>query len=239
MTEDCRSVHDHIMQTHQYTGDSRDCLPVSFASKTRTRRRWLRPFLYSLLGVIIVGGGAVSMWRLPVYAEGIAQSAAKKTSRGQQPVQAKSDVSTDPFSTATSKAGVMACAATYVGLGKALTEGTQFMVQTHTAKANVDRHGVQGVIGMTFQSSTDGNYAGPAAGLVFATPTVQGCEGNAVRVVPFVQNCEAATAFLPQDSQVMQPLSGLAVYSLPTGGHAMLVPAGTGCVAISILRGSA
>ncbi|MFT3940249.1 hypothetical protein [Rhodopseudomonas sp.] len=77
---------------------------------------------------------------------------------------------------------------------------------------------MQGLVGKTFQGSADGNYNGPAAGLVFAAPTAKGYEGTMVRVVPLAQICEAVADLLLKGSLPLQPLSSMAVYTLATGG---------------------
>lgn len=143
-------------------------------------------------------------------------------------------VNVDLFLKHASDAGATACAGVYASLGKALTNGNPFMVQTQSAKENANAHSLQGVVGMSYQSET-GN-AGPAAGLVFAAPVGTSCEGHMVRVVPVARNCQDTAALLPKESSPLPPLNGIPVYSLPAGGQAMLIPASAGCVAISIVR---
>jgi hypothetical protein len=108
------------------------------------------------------------------------------------------------------------------------------MVQTQTGKTDADRRSMQGVVGMLYKSEK--GYSGPASGVVFAAPNGQTCEGDMVRVVPFAQNCQAAEALLPKGSARQEALAGTPVFALPAGGQAILLPAGEGCVAISILR---
>jgi cytoskeletal protein RodZ len=130
--------------------------------------------------------------------------------------------------------GANTCATTYASLGWALTQGTQFAVQTQTSEKDPNEHSVQGIAGMTF--SDPKLYIGPAVGVVLATPTGSTCEGNMVRIVPFTQSCEAASALLPQGSTLQNPLGGIPIYTLTTGGQALLMPSGSGCVVISVLR---
>lgn len=252
MTEQPRSIHDRIMQARHTTGDGRDGFAVDPAmSHTRATspRLWQRPLIYGIAAAALLGGVGLGVWQFPVLAENITQAAGKKPvqpSTAQPASQAQPQSSTnapaqpnaasDPFQTHAEQAGAKTCTATYAALGKMLTDGTQFMVQTQTAKAEVDQHALQGVVGITFPPSKDGNFTGPAAGLVFAAPTAQGCEGTMVRVVPFPQNCQAAVNLLPKGSQQLQPLSGLPVFALASGGQAMLMPAGNGCVVLSIMR---
>ncbi|SDD07613.1 hypothetical protein SAMN05216337_1007112 [Bradyrhizobium brasilense] len=247
MSEPTQSIHDRIMSVRRATGGGRD----AFADEDEIvpRRRWLRNALYGVSAVVALSVSGFGLYQIPVVAESFAQVTGKpKTTPQPRARAAQKDnlgtsaatpaaaaAATDPFLTHASQAGVKACALTYSGLGKSLTNGTEFMVQTQTAKTDADRRGLEGVVGMTFPSGR-GDYSGAAAGVVFAAPTAQGCEGNMVRVVPFVQNCQAAAGFLPKGSQPLQPLSGLAVYALSTGGQAMLMPSGNGCVVVSILR---
>lgn len=232
MTEEPKSIHDRIVAARRETGDGRTAFEARGDAPV-PRRGWGRTLLYTVAGIVLIGGAGIGVYQFPVFAESAAQASGKKAQPEQQLAGAGAS---DPFLTHATQAGANACAATYAELGKALADGTQFMVQTQTAKADVDRHALQGVVGMAFRSSKDGEYTGPAAGLVFAAPTSQGCEGTMVRIVPFAQSCQAAAAFLPKGSQQQQPLSGLPVFALSTGGQAMLMPAGTGCIAISIVR---
>ncbi|ACL62631.1 hypothetical protein [Methylobacterium nodulans] len=246
MTNQMQSIHERIMTARRATDNGRGGLS-GLDDAASSRRRWLRPLLYGTTCAILLAGGGFGLYQFPVFAETAAQQVTGKPKAAPQPAprRAQPDNAATPAAAATAPAdlflthanelGVKTCAATYAGLGKALTEGTQFTVQTQTAKADADRYGVQGVVGMAFPSGK-GGYSGTAAGIVFAAPTAQGCEGDMVRVVPFAQNCQAAAAFLPKGSQPLQPLSGIAIYALSTGGQAMLMPSGNGCVAISILR---
>ena len=135
-----------------------------------------------------------------------------------------------PFVAHMRQAGIKTCGTVYPALGQLLTEGSQFMVQSSWNRAAPDAHSVLALVGMTYGTA-------PAAGVVFASPSGNRCDGNLVRVVPFAEDCNAATRRLPQGSSPAANLAGVAVYNLPAaGGQAMLLAAGTGCVALSILR---
>ncbi|ENN86544.1 hypothetical protein RHSP_64224 [Rhizobium freirei PRF 81] len=236
-----KSIHQRIMDARRDTGGDRD---LSANHEEPTKKGWRRPLIYAIAAVVVIAAGGIGFYKFPVLGESIAQAMDKQKAAAdpaptpQQRISAEAaPATTDLFLTHAKQAGANSCAATYAGLGNSLTNGTQFMVQTQTAKAEPDRHSLQGIVGMMFKS--DKGYSGPAAGLVFAAPTGEGCEGNMVRVVPFQQNCQAAASFLPQGSQAIQPLSGVPVYALGTGGQAMLMSAGSGCVAISIIRSGA
>lgn len=253
MSEEQKSIHERIMSARRPPGDGRD-LVNDRGPAVAAKCRQLRILLYSGAGLALAIGCGYGAWQFPVFAETVAQITGhagtgkpnmptQPAPRGEQrpdtassAVQADAAAGGDLFTGHANGAGAKACAAVYGALGKALTDGTQFMVQTQSGKTDPDHHALQGLAGMSFKGSQDGGYSGPAAGLVFVAPVAQGCEGNMVRVVPFQQSCEAATALLPKGSQPLQPLSGVPVFELPAGGQAMLLPAGQGCVAISILR---
>lgn len=135
-----------------------------------------------------------------------------------------------PFVNHIRQAGIRTCGTVYPALGQLLTEGSQFMVQSSWHQGAPDAHAVQALVGMRY-----GTLA--AAGIVFASPSGNRCDGNLVRVVPFAEDCNTATGKLPQGSTYVANLSGIPVYNLPgTGGQAMLLAAGTGCIALSVLR---
>ncbi|MGN6451308.1 MAG: hypothetical protein ACTHLK_22490 [Brucella intermedia] len=140
-----------------------------------------------------------------------------------------------PFADHARQAGIRTCAATFVGLGKMLADGTKFATQTKWSQQEADRHSVQAIVGMSFASSS---YNGPAAGIVFAAPTGKSCEGSMILVVPFQQSCQQAVIQLPGGSSPSITLEGnIAVFDFPNnGGQAVLLPAGTGCVVMSVVR---
>lgn len=181
--------------------------------------------------IAMVGGALAQTTTKPPQARPAPQPAP----RPQPPAAASAkDGSGEPFIKHASDAGVRVCAPTYAALGNLLTNGTQYMVQTQTGKTEADRHALQGVVGMNFKS--DKGYSGPAAGLVFAAPVGNACEGTLVRIVPFQQNCQSVTAALPPNSPPQQELAGLQNFQLSTGGQALLLPSGQGCVVISVVR---
>lgn len=147
---------------------------------------------------------------------------------------ARPDANADLFLKHAVDAGVSACAGVYASLGKALTNGNPFMLQTQSAKENANTHSLQGVAGISYRSETGDD--GLAAGLVFAAPVGNSCEGQMVRVVPVPKPCQAITGLLPKGSTPLPELSGIPAYAFPGDGQAMLMPAGTGCIAISIVR---
>ncbi|MBC8716391.1 hypothetical protein [Ochrobactrum sp. Marseille-Q0166] len=202
------------------------------------RPRWL---MFGAGGILLLLVAGLGVYNLPHLAgiiaqanEGTGRQQSDVDSRGQNPeAAARRD---DPFFSHANQAGVEHCANTYSALGQALAAGTQFMVQTQTAKSDPNKHAILGLVGMTFPDRKSDRYVGPATGLVFAAPTSAGCEGSMVRIVPFPMGCAETVSLLPKDSAQQKSLSGLSVYALSTGGQAVLMPAGEGCIAVSIVR---
>ncbi|UTD26092.1 hypothetical protein DB459_03290 [Bradyrhizobium sp. WD16] len=236
-----QSIHDRLMSPRPVAATAP---PSSPASKTRTARSWGRILALTAAGLVLAGGVGFLAYENLVGSEANAQSASGKPPQAASQPQAhpqqqstptaSAPGAADPFTTHAAQAGIKTCASTYAALGRALTEGSQYMVQTQTGKTDADRRSMQGVVGMLYKS--DNGNSGPASGVVFAAPNGQSCEGDMVRVVPFAQNCQAAEALLPKGSARQEALAGTPVFALPAGGQAILLPAGAGCVAISILR---
>lgn len=131
-------------------------------------------------------------------------------------------------------AGMRTCAATYAQLGESLTAGSQYMLQTEVGRNDPDRQAAQGLVGLLYNG--DKGFTGQAGGMVFVAPTANGCEGAMTRIVPFPQDCQAAAAMLPQGSTQLPSLAGIPMFQLGTGGQALLISSGQGCVAISVVR---
>lgn len=153
---------------------------------------------------------------------------------GSAPVDLAGVAKTNPFAAHALQAGANTCAASYAAVGKALTDGSQYMVKTGTSKQDRGRHALQGVVGMQYQN--DSLYSGAAAGVVFSAPVGKSCETQTVRVIPLPQSCENAVAMLPKGATPAQPLENVGIYQLADGGQVMLVPATNGCVAVSVQR---
>lgn len=247
---EAQSIYQRIMNARCITDDGRTFSGDAHLPELARRHR-LSPISYAVPGAALLGVLAFCLYQFPAIEDAIAQVSGKQSrSTFEPPPRPKFDetagpssvvglrgttaLPVNPFDAHAAAQGVKACAATYSALGKALTDGSQFMVVTQTARSDADQHSVQGVVGMAYVSGR--GYTGPAAGLIFAGPTARGCEGNGVRVVPSPQNCQAFAAALPQGSQPFQQLSGIPVYVLSTGEQTMLVPAGSGCIVVSIVR---
>lgn len=212
------------------------------------------PWRYALMGMALplVVIGVAAAWHFhPSWIEALAQhsrasaqapvqspAAAPGPAPGAQAaVKAATDAATaqneSPFLTQARQADAKTCAGVYQTLGTVAVEGSQYATQAIWSKTEADNRAIQGMTGMTYSAGT---YVGPAAGVVFASPTGEKCEGIMVRVVPFQQSCEAVTALLPRGSAASSKLSEVAIYNADPGLQVMLIPAGTGCTALTILR---
>jgi hypothetical protein len=150
--------------------------------------------------------------------------------------EAKPVLADTPFLQHAKQAGLQACSSVFPVLGELLTNGAKYDVQSLWNREAADNHAMQALVGMNY--STD-NYSGPAAGVVFASPTKSACEGTMVRVAPFSTSCANIPTNLPQGSKLANNLGQVSVYDLGDGkGSALLLPAGNSCVVISVATAS-
>jgi hypothetical protein len=148
---------------------------------------------------------------------------------------AKAATTANPFQDEAGKLAVRKCANLFSALGRTVTNGAAYGVQSQAEKTSPDTHAVQGVVGMTYSGS---GYSGQAAGIVLAAPVGQGCEGQLVRVAPFQKPCKDVLGLLPAGSTSSGVLSGVPLYTLGGNqGQAMLIASGTGCVVVTVARG--
>lgn len=238
-----QSIYDRLTSPRPDTATAPQLSP---ASETHITSSGGRILALAAAALVLVSGGVFFAYENLIGSEASAQNASGKQPQGKaapqpqaRPQQQSAPTASapgiaDPFTAHAAQAAIRTCASTYAALGKALTEGSQYTVQTQTGKTDADRRSVQGVVGMLYKSGE--GYSAPASGIVFAAPNGQSCEGEMVRVVPFAQNCQAAEALLPKGSARQEELAGIPIFALPAGGQAILLPAGRGCVAISVLR---
>jgi hypothetical protein len=150
--------------------------------------------------------------------------------------QAAAPSSARVFHEQATKLGVRRCANLFAGMGEVVSNGAAYTVQTQTGGAAPDGHGVQGVVGMTYNTP---GYTAQAAGVVLAAPVGGKCEGQLVRVAPFQRTCKDVVGQLPAGSTVAGSLSGVPLYNLGGGqGQAMLVSSGDACVVVTVARGA-
>ncbi|WEX75351.1 hypothetical protein PYH37_000749 [Sinorhizobium numidicum] len=139
-----------------------------------------------------------------------------------------------PFQKHANQAGVHTCAKVFAALGEALTLGSTYTEQTQWNTSSPDTHPVQAIAGMTYDLP---DYKAQAAGVVFASPIGQGCEGGFVRVAPFQRTCQEIVQTLPKGSVLADNLSNTMLFNLANdGGQALLVPTGNACVVVSVAR---
>ncbi|CAN7364082.1 hypothetical protein [Mesorhizobium sp. LjRoot246] len=216
-----------MSQQDQFTPAKRT--PTVEADRQRrvepTPRRWPRVAGYSLLGLVVAGlGFAAGNYAAIANLIGSATAAQAETATPALP--------DTPFLEHVKQAGVQACSTVYPVLGQILTNGTKYSVKSLWNDQAADKHAVQAFVGMDYASE---RYSGPAAGVVFASPTATGCEGAMVRVAPFASPCADIATILPQGSKITDHLGQVEVYELGgNSGEALLLPTGKSCVVISV-----
>ncbi|MGK6353998.1 hypothetical protein ACMGDH_02075 [Sphingomonas sp. DT-207] len=140
------------------------------------------------------------------------------------------------FQDQASKLGVRRCANLFAALGETVSNGAVYTVVAQSGGAAADGHGVQGVVGMTYNAP---GYTAQAAGVVLAAPVGEKCEGQLVRVAPFQRACKDVVGQLPAGSTPAGNLSGVPLYILGGNqGQAMLVSSGNSCVVVTVARGA-
>lgn len=217
-----QSIHDRIMSRNK----SDDVIPNVVNHQEKRRWSWRRTVIFSLLGLAVVSTAASAIARYDIVQNIISQPAVAGTNEANQ---ALADT---PFLQHARQAGLQSCSTVFPALGELLTNGTQYNVQSIWNNEAADKHAVQALVGMNY--ATQG-YSGPAAGIVFAAPTASGCEGSMVRVAPFTTSCSDISVKFPNGSKLVNSLGQIGVYELGNnGGNAMLLPAGSGCVVISV-----
>lgn len=223
------SIHDELMERQDGQAS------IDRGTQDHGRKNMIRTIILTIIGTVVVGGVCLALWQLQLINKVFAPSAySQKSSR-----VSSQKTPDNLFARHAADAGVATCQGMYAMLGDALTEGGRYMVKTEMASSNPNLHSLQGLVGLQYQNQ--GNNNGSAAGIVFAapTPTGQNCEGTMVRVVPFAQNCQVAANLLPQGSRQGEALSGVPTFTMPNGGHVMLLPSGNSCVVLSVVRGAA
>ena len=179
--------------------------------------------LYPALGTLVAGTAS-------------AQAQAPVQGKPAQAATAPADASANnnPFQAHVAQAGVRTCANLFATLGQALTAGSTYAVQTQWDNTSPDTHAVQAVAGMSYNLP---DYKTQAAGVVFASPVGQTCEGGFVRVAPFQRSCQEVAGTLPKGSLPADNLSNTMLFNLANnGGQALLVPTGNTCIVVSVAR---
>ena len=205
---------------------SDDVIPNVVNHQEKRRWSWRRTVIFSLLGLAVVSTAVSAIVRYDIVQNIISQPAVAGTNEANQAL------AETPFLQHARQAGLQSCSTVFPALGELLTNGTQYNVQSIWNNEAADKHAVQALVGMNY--ATQG-YSGPAAGIVFAAPIASGCEGSMVRVAPFTTSCSDISVKFPNGSKLVNSLGQIGVYELGNnGGNAMLLPAGSGCVVISV-----
>ncbi|MBZ9710839.1 hypothetical protein LB543_29480 [Mesorhizobium sp. ESP7-2] len=206
--------------------DRRRIVEPDRKSSVEPPRRWPRIVGLSLLGLVMMGIGFAGA-NYAAIAGLVGSPTAAQAEAAAPPALPDS-----PFLQHVKQAGVQACSTVFPVLGQLLTTGTKYSVKSLWNDQAADKHAVQAFVGMDY--ATD-RYSGPAAGVVFASPTASGCEGAMVRVAPFASPCADIPSVLPQGSKITDHLGQVEVYELGGNtGEALLLPTGNTCVVISI-----
>lgn len=219
-----QSIHDRIM--------SRDGGATSHSAATepaiKPGRSWGRTALVVAVGILVLGGTGITALQFPAVVSVFAQGTTG------EPPKVDPALPTTPFVEHVKQAGIKTCGTVFPVLGQLLANGAQYNVQSQWHDAEPDKHSVQALVGMNYASPS---YAGPAAGLVFASPNGASCEGSMVRIAPFPQKCTEMPATLPTGSTLASTLGPIPVYNLAdNGGQVLLLPSDQSCIVISVTQ---
>jgi hypothetical protein len=221
-----QSIHDRIMSRQR--GHSPELIEAG--SSHGHGRKWLKVVVPSILGIVALSGLGYAALNYAPIQRAVLKMAAAETN------DAKPALTDTPFLQHAKQAGVQACSSVFPVLGELLTNGAKYDVQSSWNREAPDSHAVQALVGMNYST---GDYSGPAAGVVFASPTKSACEGTMIRVAPFSASCANMSSNLPQGSRLANNLGQISVYDLGGGkGNALLLPAGNSCVVISVATAS-
>jgi hypothetical protein len=240
-----QSIQDRILTGTQTLAPPEP--PASPPSARRSVWRVLRnAALAGMFAVVVAAAVVLSFYFCPPLGRFIAETA---SAQSQAPAESKAAENKPaenkpaagstaayetPFEKHANQAGVRTCAKVFAALGQALTLGTTYTEQTQWNTSSPDTHPVQAIAGMTYDLP---DYKAQAAGVVFASPIGEGCEGGFVRVAPFQRTCQEIVQTLPKGSVLADNLSNTMLFNLANdGGQALLVPTGNACVVVSVAR---
>ncbi|SDR60061.1 hypothetical protein SAMN05519103_06638 [Rhizobiales bacterium GAS113] len=130
---------------------------------------------------------------------------------------------------------IATCANVFSVLGRGVVVDSSYTAQTQWAANAGDTHAVESLVAL---SGSGEHAAQRAAGVIFAAPVGQKCEGGLVRVTPTASSCEALGAELAKQNGRSRTLGDLSVIDLPNGAQVMLVPFNNACIAVTTLRAS-
>ncbi|TWS94451.1 hypothetical protein [Reyranella sp. CPCC 100927] len=154
----------------------------------------------------------------------------------QQPPQGQPAPQPTVFDEHAKQGKIAKCANVFGGLGRLVAAGSAYSAKsTWNAEAG-DAHSVQSVVALS--NVNPANPAQRAAGIVFAAPVGNACEGSLVRVTPTTDNCQVVAAELAKQNGQTGVLGDMTLMTMPNGAQVMLVPLANACVAVSVLQGA-
>ncbi|WP_139813003.1 hypothetical protein [Ensifer aridi] len=235
-----QSIQDRILTGTQTVAPAEPL--ASPSSARRSAWRVVRNVaLAGMFAVVVAAAVVLSFYFYPPLGRFVAETASAQSQAPAESKPAENKVAPagtaageTPFEKHANQAGVRTCAKVFAALGQALTLGTTYTEQTQWNTSSPDTHPVQAIAGMTYDLP---DYKAQAAGVVFASPIGQGCEGGFVRVAPFQKTCQEIVQTLPKGSVLADNLSNSMLFNLANdGGQALLVPTGNACVVVSVAR---
>lgn len=188
-------------------------------------------FLVGILSALVLAAGGAAATYFLVGERALAILAADGAASAEKAATPPRNV----FDEHALRAGVEQCRELFAQMGESLAAGSIYAAMSNWNDARPDEHAVWSMVGMRFTSGDDAFRAG---GLLFAAPTGNGCEASLARVVPSPLDCGQMRDRLPADRRLLTTLEGSEVYGLATGGAVLLVPAATGCVAVTVATGT-
>lgn len=137
--------------------------------------------------------------------------------------QAEGEILPNDFGKAAVQMGVKACAPLFSVLGQTLIANSEYSAKLIPDKNNADAHGLTGLVGQYYPGD-EGKSKG--AGIIYAAPLQNGCEGMLVRTLLIQHSCaDIAAKQLPQGAKRQEDLAQTPLFALPDGGYVMMVPA--------------
>lgn len=226
------SVRDRIMS--RQASEDRDQpapAPPEPIADVPTGRRW-RLAVAATAAAVLVAGMGLAFFQYPELGSLFGRDATAQSTR--DPAASASTQPETPFQKHVAQAGIQACAQLFPALGQVLTHGANYAVNTQWNNSSPDSHPVQAVMGMSYDMA---DYKAQAAGVVFASPVGESCEGNLVRVAPFPKPCQDVAKTLLKGSKLAEILAGTPLFNLAdNGGQALLVPTGSSCIVVTVAR---
>lgn len=198
--------------------------------------------LLPLLGAVVLGvvfgsdliGQAAEKKSQPA-AQAAAPAAAAEPAKPQEqaPAQQVAAVTPSVFDEHAQQGKIGACSGVFSALGRGVVADAGYTAQTEWDTKAASAHSVASLVTLEGGPSTPGVQG---AGVVFAAPVGQSCEGALVRVTPIKTSCQSLEAALVKAQGRAGTLGALPVVAMPNGAQVVLVPFDQSCVAMTSLR---